>query len=178
MVAGRHASIAYHSLQPRRHLGDRRKRRHAETDSPTVGARPAWSPDGRRLAYQSDEHGDVAPNGYSAQAGSTIWIVDADGANARAVTTTVKPVGGHSSPSWSHDGRFIAFSVFDGLPDNGIWVVATDTGEVSPLDRGQSLYDPVFAKDDSSVYAAGADAFIVAAALRCEDGQAPRAARR
>ena len=76
-------------------------------------------------------------------------------------TTTVKPVGGHASPSWSHDGRFIAFSVFDGLPDNGIWVIATDTGEVSPLDRGQSLYDPVFAKDDSCVYAAGADAFIV-----------------
>ena len=73
----------------------------------------------------------------------------------------MKPVGGHSAPSWSHDGRFIAFSVFDGLPDNGIWVVAVDTGEVSPLDRGNSLYDPVFAKDDSSVYAAGADAFIV-----------------
>ncbi len=103
----------------------------------------------------------MAPNGYSAQAGSTIWVVDADGANARTLTTPVKPVGGHSAPSWSHDGRFIAFSVFDGLPDNGIWVIATDTGEVSPLDRGQSLYDPVFATDDSSVYAAGADAFIV-----------------
>ncbi len=142
----------------------------------TVGARPAWSPDGRRIAYQSDEHGDVAPNGYSAQAGSTIWVVDADGANARAVTATVKPVGGHSSPSWSHDGRFIVFSVFDGLPDNGIWVVATDTGDVSPLDRGHSLYDPVFAKDDSSVYAAGADAFLVQLPFDTKTGRlrAPR----
>jgi DNA-binding winged helix-turn-helix (wHTH) protein len=85
----------------------------------TVGARPSWSADGKRIAYQTDEHNDVAPNGYSAQAGSTIWIVDADGANARAVTTSMKPVGGHASPSWSHDGRFIVFSVFDGLPDNG-----------------------------------------------------------
>jgi Tol biopolymer transport system component/DNA-binding winged helix-turn-helix (wHTH) protein len=127
----------------------------------TIGARPAWSPDGRRIAYQSDEHGDAAPNGYSAQAGSTIWVVDADGTNARAVTTVLKPVGGHSAPSWSHDGRFIAFSVFDGLPDNGIWVIAMETGDVSPLDRGHSLYDPVFSTDDSSVYAAGADAFIV-----------------
>ena len=125
-----------------------------------IGARPSWSPDGRRLAYQSDEHGDVAPNGYSAQAGSTIWVVDADGGNARALTTVLNPVGGHSSPSWSHDGRFVAFSVFDGLPDNGIWVVSTESRELSPLDRGHSLYDPVFAKDDRYVYAAGADAFV------------------
>jgi Tol biopolymer transport system component/DNA-binding winged helix-turn-helix (wHTH) protein len=125
-----------------------------------TGARPAWSPDGRHIAYQSDEHGDVAPNGYSAQAGSTIWIVDANGSNARAVTTPERPVGGHASPSWSHDGRFIAFSVFDGLPDNGIWVVAVESGDLSPLERGSSWYDPIFSKDDASVFAAGADAFI------------------
>jgi Tol biopolymer transport system component/DNA-binding winged helix-turn-helix (wHTH) protein len=168
-------SIAYHSLS---HGGIWviAARGGPPRQITTVGARPAWSPDGRRIAYQSDEHGDVAPNGYSAQAGSTIWVADADGANARAVTTTVKPVGGHSSPSWSHDGRFIAFSVFDGLPDNGIWVIATDTGDVSPLDRGESLYDPVFAKDDSYVYAAGADAFLVQLPFDAKTGKlrAPR----
>ena len=168
-------SIAYHSLS---HGGIWviAARGGPPRQITTVGARPAWSPDGRRIAYQSDEHGDVAPNGYSAQAGSTIWVVDADGANARAVTATVKPAGGHSSPSWSHDGRFIVFSVFDGLPDNGIWVIATDTGEVSPLDRGQSLYDPVFAKDDSCVYAAGADAFLTQLPFDAKTGKlrAPR----
>ena len=136
-----------------------------------IGARPSWSPDGRRLAYQSDEHGDVAPNGYSAQAGSTIWIVDADGRNARSLTTTLKPVGGHSAPSWSHDGRFIAFSVFDGLPDNGIWVVSLESGVLSPLDRGHSLYDPVFAKDDANVYAAGADGFIMQLPFEAKTGR-------
>ena len=104
------------------------------------------------LPIKVDEHGDVAPNGYSAQAGSTIWIVDANGSNARAVTTPERPVGGHASPSWSHDGRFIAFSVFDGLPDNGIWVDCRRvTGDLSPLDRGNSWYDPMFSKDDASV---------------------------
>ena len=172
VVAGR-PSIAYHSL---RHGGIWviAARGGTPRQITTIGARPAWSPDGRRIAYQSDEHGDVAPNGYSAQAGSTIWIVDADGTNARALTTGVEPVGGHSSPSWSHDGRFVAFSVFDGMPDNGIWVVSTESGEVSPLDRGNSLYDPVFAKDDSHVYAAGADAFVVQLPFDAKTGQAAR----
>jgi Tol biopolymer transport system component/DNA-binding winged helix-turn-helix (wHTH) protein len=141
-----------------------------------VGARPAWSPDGRRIAFQLDEHGDVAPNGYSAQAGSTIWIADADGGNAQALTSAMRPVGGHASPSWSHDGRFIAFSVFDGLPDNGIWVVSMETRAVTPLDRGRNLYDPIFTKDDRDVIAAGAEPFVVRLPFDARTGQlrAPR----
>ena len=54
----------------------------------------------------------------------------------------------------------------------------TDTGEMSPLDRGQSLYDPVFAKDDSSVYAAGADAFIVQLPFDSKTGKLSAPARR
>ncbi len=127
----------------------------------TFGARPAWSPDGDRIAFQLDEHGDVAPNGYSAQAGSTIWIVDANGGSPQAITSSMQPVGGHAAPSWSHDGRFIVFSVFDGLPDNGVWIVSTKTREVTPLDRGRSLYDPIFTKDDRDVIAAGAEPFVV-----------------
>lgn len=153
------ASIAFHSL---RHGGIwvMPSRGGTPRQISTTGARPAWSPDGRRIAYQFDEHGDVAPNGYSAQAGSTIWVVDADGANAQALTTSMTPVGGHASPSWSHDGRFVVFSVFDGLPDNGIWVVATDTREVGALHRGSNLYDPVFTRDDTVVMAAGAEPFV------------------
>jgi dipeptidyl aminopeptidase/acylaminoacyl peptidase len=54
----------------------------------TQGSKPAWSRDGRRIAYQSDEHADAAPRGYGAQNGSTIWMVDAEGANQTELTHT------------------------------------------------------------------------------------------
>ena len=87
------------------------------------GSNPAWSPDGSRIAYQSDEHADVTPTAWLAQAGSTIWIVDADGANARQVTQLGNPVGGHASPAWNRDGRFLAFSVFEAGQDSGVWLL-------------------------------------------------------
>jgi Tol biopolymer transport system component/DNA-binding winged helix-turn-helix (wHTH) protein len=125
------------------------------------GARPAWSHDGARIAFQTDELGDIAPNGFSAQVGSTIWIANADGSNARALTTATSPPGGHASPAWSPDSRFIAFTVFDSGTDNGVWVAAVETGATWPLDLNASFYDPVFARDASAVYATGAEALIV-----------------
>lgn len=125
------------------------------------GARPAWSHDGARIAFQTDELGDIAPNGFSAQAGSTIWIANADGSNARALTTATSPAGGHASPAWSPDGRFIAFTVFDSGTDNGVWIVSVESGATWPLDLNASFYDPVFAGDASAVYATGAEALIV-----------------
>lgn len=55
-----------------------------------AASEPAWSPDGRRLAFVRDG----------------IWVVDADG--AREVRVATHPAG-DSSPAWSPDGRTISF---------------------------------------------------------------------
>ncbi len=57
----------------------------------------AFSPDGTRLAF----------TGFDARGNSHIWVADADGRRARQLTT----VGNiNVSPSWSPDGKRIAFN--------------------------------------------------------------------
>jgi len=167
--------IAYHSNQPGG-IWVIPSRGGTPRQLSTVGARPAWSPDGARIAYQSDEFGDIAPKGYSAQVGSTIWIINADGTNARELTKAPLPSGGHAAPAWSHSGRFVAYSVFDGGEDNGIWIASTETGSTWPLELLSSLYDPVFTKDDSTIFAAGAEALILRLPIDARTGKpnAPR----
>jgi Tol biopolymer transport system component/DNA-binding winged helix-turn-helix (wHTH) protein len=137
-----------------------------------VGSSPAWSPDGRRLAFQSDEYTDASPGGFGAQSGSTIRLVDADGERAVApLTRSGQPIGGHASPAWSPDGRYLAFSVFDSDRGNqGVWVLTIATGRVAPLLRGKTLYETVFAPDTSTVYIAGGEAMILRVAFDAATG--------
>jgi Tol biopolymer transport system component/DNA-binding winged helix-turn-helix (wHTH) protein len=125
------------------------------------GADPAWSPDGRYLAYKSDEHADVTPSAFGAQSGSTLWMVEAGGGVPRQLTREGQPLGGHAAPAWSNDGRYIAFSVFEGGPNNGVWLLSVDTREPTPLETGGRLYELVFGPDDSALYAAGGEPMIV-----------------
>ena len=125
------------------------------------GSHPAWSADGRRIVFQSDEPSDVTPSAFGAQSGGTILTVDVDGSNPRQLTTPGQPLGGHAYPVWSRDGRFVAFSVFDGGRNNGVWRIAVDTGELAHLLKGmRGHYELAFAPGDSALYAAGGDPFI------------------
>ena len=125
------------------------------------GSHPAWSPDGQRIAFQSDEPSDVSPSAFGAQSGSTIRVVGVEGNTPRQLTARGQPLGGHASPSWTPDGRFIAFSVFDGARSNGVWIVSAETGETRQLLAAmRGHYELAFAPDGSSLYVAGGDPFI------------------
>jgi len=68
------------------------------TDPIRIGGSPAWSPDGKLIAF--DEFGD--------QARQQIFVMDANGYNVRQLTNSPKWSCEH--PSWSPDGKQIAFS--------------------------------------------------------------------
>jgi Tol biopolymer transport system component len=60
-------------------------------------AQPAWSPDGRRIAFTSDRGGGSVD----------VWLMNADGSHLRRLTTSQ---GADLGPVWSPDGRRIAFT--------------------------------------------------------------------
>jgi dipeptidyl aminopeptidase/acylaminoacyl peptidase len=72
------------------------------TGTPEPEAAPAFSPDGRRIAFSAQRSGDTAPQ---------VYVLDLDGGEAMRVTDLST---GARSPRFSPDGRSIAFvsSVF------------------------------------------------------------------
>jgi Tol biopolymer transport system component len=125
-----------------------------------AGSDPAWSPDGRQVAFKSDEHADVTPSAFGAQSGSTLRLVDADGGNLRQLTQEGRPLGGHASPAWTSDGRYLAFSVFEGGLNNGVWLLTVATRETKLLHSGGGLYELAFGAGNTALYAAGGEPVI------------------
>src|SRR5437667_12004768 len=80
---------------------------------------PAYSPDGRRIAFASNRSGS-----------HQIWVSDSDGGNFMQLTS----IGGSNGepvtaePGWSPDGRWIYFdstlSIIDGRP--GVYTISAD----------------------------------------------------
>jgi Tol biopolymer transport system component len=94
---------------------------------------PSFSPDGRRIAFESSRSG----------VGREIWVADPDGANAVQVTRSrpdsqgrVSRVGS-GNPNWSPDGRRIVFTGESSDSEPEVFIVDADGGR-----RRQVTNDP------------------------------------
>jgi imidazolonepropionase-like amidohydrolase/Tol biopolymer transport system component len=109
---------------------------------------PRFSPDGKRLAFMSDQGG-----------GDNAWVMDADGTNPKAVTAeTFRLV---NNPTWHPNGEYIAVrKLFTGTRSLGsgeIWLYhASGTGKGVQLNEKpnwqKDLGEPAFSPDGRYVY--------------------------
>jgi len=113
---------------------------------------PRISPDGRRVLYTVSEVGKWKDN----KRVSSIWIVDADGANPRRFLAHEKD----RAPAWSPDGRFVAFLAERDNPPGkesdgsvvDVWIIPADGGEASKLtDHKGKIRAFEWSKDGGSI---------------------------
>ncbi len=110
------------------------KRVRRLTKDPEYDSAPAWSPDGQKITFVSfrDEH-RIQVGGIIL---GDIYVMNADGTNPINLTQSLESPDG--SPSWSPDGKQIAFRSanyfrWDNLFHSDIWVMDADGGNPDNL---------------------------------------------
>ena len=86
--------------------GDGKNQRRV-TVHPNIDEDPAWSPDGKKIAFVSNRNGGRIQ----------IWVIDADGKNTIRLTDGVSD----QNPDWSPDGTKIAYDFLLNPWDNENW---------------------------------------------------------
>ena len=108
--------------------------RRALTETAAEEGAPAFSPDGRLIAFESNRDGNFE-----------IYTTNVDGG---AVTRLTTHAAADRSPAWSPDGKRIAFlSDRDRKPDFDVYVMNADGTAVERLTTTGSYWAPQFAPD-------------------------------
>ncbi len=119
------------------------------------GSRPAWSPDGKWIAFQGDSRKEISERTLAALPPSTLWRVPSSGGLPERLTQIGEPVGGHGEPAWSPDGRRVAFSSGNRRLTQ-IWSVEVETGELQSLvSEAQVSVSPLFGAEGRSLFFIG-----------------------
>ena len=120
------------------------------TNHPSDDGFLSWSPDGKRIAFESDRDAEGNPHGID------IYVMDADGGNQQRLTTNLTS---DQYPSWSPDGQRIVFSAQReghvenkfGITDE-IYVMDADGGNQQRLtDNRNNDWDPAWSPDGKRI---------------------------
>ena len=111
-------------------------------DSPGLDWRPAYSPDGQYIAFESRESRNYQ-----------LWICGRDGTNRKQLTDSTYRMGNLWPPAWSPDGSQIAFRA--STPSDQayhIYTAAVDGGVPRRVTVGEDETAPGWSRDGLWVY--------------------------
>lgn len=119
------------------------------TSSPVADFSPAFSPDGKKIAFVSDREGPHLI--------TDIYVMNADGSNKRLVTDETKIPGDRMNdfdPAFSPSGRQVVFSRGRGYSEfnNDLYKINVDGTNLTPLfETKRTAYQPSWSPDGMKI---------------------------